>query len=191
MLKVIDEIGEKNKYQAFLYIGGEDIKQEVAQVCINVADKLDTSKASPKTFFSRCATNHLKNLKRNLYYRFENPCIQTKCPMFNLFTGECTSTTYQAICPVYKKIDEKMQNQISVANAASLEEAEEFVIHPQNNEEIDGNIMKKEIRSIVVAVSGEICGVQYDVLTKYGQSYIPRRTLKFIRKVAREYLSNE
>ena len=82
-----------------------------------------------------------------------------------------------------------MQQRISVANAASIEESEDFA--GTNINVVDtSSFMYHELRHIIVKGSGEFAGVHYDVLVKYGHKYIPKNTWVYIKQVTKEYFGD-
>ena len=183
---IIEEIAERYSHRSFLYIDSDDVKQEVRNICYGALKSFDKRKSSIKTYLSRCVNNRLNNLKRDLYFRYENLCTRIRCPMYNIFIGECTSLTYKNICPHNKKNNEKMQKQISVNNLVSI-----FNVSDEDtgSVEIDSEttICKEEIREKLVTASGEWLGICFDILLRYGHRHIKPSEWNFIKEVAGDY----
>jgi len=185
---VIEEIADRYSHKSFLYVSSDDIKQEVRKICNDAIKSFDESKASIKTYLSKCVNNRLNNLKRDLYFRYENLCTRIRCPMYNVFIGECTSITYKEICPHNKKNNEKMQKQIGIANPVSI-----FSVSDEDTGSVEfekeSSIFKQEIKKILVDSAGEWIGICFDVLVKYGPSYIKTEEWNYIKDVTEEYFN--
>lgn len=181
--ETIEEIAELNKGKAFAFLSEEDIKQEIRIICFNALEKFDESKSSIRTYLWRCVTNRLNNLKRDKYFRLENPCIKTKCSMYNVFQKQCTSNTYPSICPLIKKAEEKIKKQISVINNASIEGID-FEEECQSVDLVHTKDINREIKRIIVEASGQKYGIKYDIFIRYGLDQVESDEKDFFRGVA-------
>ena len=186
----IEEIADLKKTKAFAFFEEEDIKQEVRLICFNALEKFDESKSSVRTYLWSCVTNRLNNLKRDKYYRLEKPCSKTKCPMYNVFQKKCTSNTYPSICPKLKKNEQKMKNQMGVVNNASMEGVD-LEEECQNVDLVHTKDINREIKSVIVAASGQKFGMKYDIFIKYGSEQVSDDECDFFRSAAEEILYGE
>lgn len=77
LFSAIMEVAERHSYKySFAYYEPDDIKQEVILKCLQIAHLYSGIRPSDaKAFFSTCATNYLKNLKRDNYVHITPPCM--------------------------------------------------------------------------------------------------------------------
>ena len=183
----IEELAELNRNKTFIFFTEEDIMQEVRIICLKALEKFDEEKSSVRTYLSRCVSNQLKNLKRDKYFRLDNPCIKSKCPMYNVFQKQCTSNTYPSICPLIKKSEEKIKKQIGAVNNATIEGIE-FEEECTNLDDLHAKMINQEVRDAVIEASGQKYGVKYDFFIKYGIDSIPEDETGFFRGIAEEVL---
>jgi len=183
----IEELAELNKNKTFIFFTEEDIMQEVRIICLSALEKFDEDKSSVRTYLSRCVSNRLKNLKRDKYFRLDNPCIKTKCPMYSVFQKQCTSNTYPSICPLIKKSEEKIKKQIGAVNNATIDGID-FEEECTNLDDLHAKMINQEVRDAVIEASGQKYGVKYDFFIKYGIDAIPEEETGFFRGVAEEIL---
>lgn len=82
---VIEKIANYKAYQYgnIGYLEPEDLKQEVRLKCYKELAKFDNTKekASLFTFFSVCADNRIRDLRRKLVYKNNKPCL--RCSHYN------------------------------------------------------------------------------------------------------------
>lgn len=95
LFEAILDVAERSSYKySFSYYEPDDIKQEVILKCLQIAHLYSGIKPiDAKAFFSTCATNYLKNLKRDNYVHIMPPCMPggyaaNQIPE-ELYTGYC------------------------------------------------------------------------------------------------------
>jgi hypothetical protein len=185
---IIEDLANQYQHTDFAYLSSEDIKQEIRIICANALKQFREGESSIKTYLSRCILNRLGNLKRDVYFRIENPCKQKKCPMYSIFDKKCTSKTYPDICEEYQKSVKKMQSQINIVNTAPIENVDGVY---KNNSLFDTETqdLSTKVRKELVNCSGGKFGRCYDELIFYGDSLIDKDIVDFIKKLSLEIIN--
>ena len=189
---IIENIASKFRDRKFLYLTEDDIKQEVRKICYEALSSFDGKRgASLTTYLTRCVTNRLNNLKRDYYFRFENPCKKNRCPAYDIFSKSCIfPKSYQDICIEKKISDEKMQRQIMTSSYVSIDSIDEDSgIKAEHGE--GNSIIKEEMREAVVCCSGEEFGVHFDNILAGDHTNINKHERVFIQHIAETYVYGE
>ena len=187
---IIEELADQYKDRKFGYFDQDDMKQEVRRICIHAIKSFDEDKASPKTYLSHCVSNRIKNLKRDLYFRIENPCVQKKCAMFNVFTNECTSMSFKSVCSKKMKSKQKMATQMALMNTANIDD---MMIEDNNLDktlEVEAQDTIRHIREVLVEASGQKFGIEYDKLIIFGRNHLKEDILSAIEEIAQGVIYN-
>ena len=183
---MIETIASKFRDRKFLYITEEDIEQEVRRICYEAIKSFDKTKgASIQTYLTRCVSNRLMNLKRDKYFRFQNPCRENRCQAFDVFTGRCIfPKEYAEVCLYRKNSDSKMQRQIAATNYVSIHDTkwEENSCFVDDTPEIAA--IASEIREEIVRCSGESFGLMFDDIISGRREKIGAKQLNFIQCIS-------
>jgi len=186
--QTIEELASHYQSSEFAYLTTDDIRQEVRIICANALKHFREGESSIKTYLSRCVANRLKNLKRDIYFRIENPCKQNKCPMYNVFSKRCTSETYPEFCEDYQTSLKKMQSQINVVTTAPMENIDCQYNGGVSHFDTETQDLSMRIRQEVVSYSGGRFGRFYDELILYGNDTLDKQVVDFIKQISLEFL---
>ncbi len=118
---VEDLVRIKSRKFAKGFLAQDDIAQEIRIKCYNSIDNFDPQKGqSIKTFLNICTENHLRNLIRDRFAKFDPPCRKRGCFHYDPM-GRPTEDSIK--CPEYLKYMEKYSRKCSVRMPCSIEES--------------------------------------------------------------------
>lgn len=133
--KLIEEIAiaTANKYKKIAYYDIEDIRQEVRMKCIKSLKHYDPnrSNATLKTFLITCSHNRIRDIKRSVLYKHNNPC--KKCDFQGKKKGDCVKYMTKSQCPRYREHERFIACKLAANKPLSLDENRIFD-HESDNE---------------------------------------------------------
>ena len=186
---IIEDIASRFRSKKFLYISEEDIEQEVRRICCEAMLSFDDTRgASIFTYLMRCVSNRINNFKRDNYFRYHNPCVENKCPAYDVFTNDCLySEEYKRLCSDRKKYDKKMQRQIYAANYASVDDIDDRHTRMHDSGP-DENMLIVEVREEIVRCSGEKFGEIFDNMMAGDKKCATKKQVEFIQTVTAQIM---
>jgi hypothetical protein len=109
---VEDLVRIKSKKYAKGFLSQDDISQEIRIKCYTSMTSYNESKGqSVKTFLNVCTENHLKNLMRDKFAKFNPPCKNKGCSHYTA-TGSPTDKSKE--CPSFMKYYQKYVRKCAV-----------------------------------------------------------------------------
>lgn len=124
----------------------DDISQEIRLICLKALEHFDVSKVRMKlvNFFGRCVDNALKNLKRDNYIRYGQPC-NADCAY--LHGDEYLDSDLAKVCKRWIKYRQNLQNKINIKHPVSVDTVSDSISAPDFEEEIETKDLKEYLIS--------------------------------------------
>lgn len=133
--KLIEEIAiaTANKYKKIAYYDAEDIRQEVRMKCVKSLNRYDPTRsdATLKTFLITCSHNRIRDIKRSVLYKHNNPC--RKCDFQGKRKNKCNQYTSKSQCPKYKEHERFIACKLAANKPLSLDENRLFDRESEND----------------------------------------------------------
>ena len=116
-----DLVRIKSKKFSKGFLSQDDIAQEIRLKCFLSMDAYDPSMGKTiKTYLNVCTENHLKNLMRDKFAKFDPPCRRRGCPHYDVL-GKPTDESYR--CPSFVKYMEKYARKCASRMPCSIEDS--------------------------------------------------------------------
>ncbi len=133
------------QYKHIAYYDVEDIKQEVRLKCFTTLQNYDPERAGSniRIFFTICADNRLKDIKRNVIYKHTSPCAH--CDWFK--NEKCRQFHDTRDCEKCARHERYVMTKLSVNSPVSIEEKR--VVDSRSNAFIDNVDMIDYIFSLI------------------------------------------
>lgn len=123
----------KSHIYTFDCYASDDIGQEIRLICFKALNHFDISKVDKSkwvNFFGRCVDNGLKNLKRDNYVRFNQPC-PADCEFLHC---EDADDEFGNVCKRWLKFKENLKRKLSIKNTVSLENLSNILRSPETQQ---------------------------------------------------------
>ncbi|MBU1067377.1 hypothetical protein KKE60_06290 [Patescibacteria group bacterium] len=122
--KLIEKIAltTSNKYRQIAYYDTEDLAQEVRIKCIQALKHYDPNRsdASLETFLVTCADNRIRDIRRFVLFKHNNPC--KSCEFYDIKNKKrCIKYSNKSLCSKYAKHEKSLALKIASNSPSQLD----------------------------------------------------------------------
>ena len=102
----------------FAYYDLDDAAQEIRIMCLDALTRYDSKIGPIKNFLLRHVQNRQYNLKRDIYFRCDNPCRQKKCRYYVSSGNDCRKD--RDSCELWQRHISNIHTRINIMNPIDI-----------------------------------------------------------------------